>query len=161
MAYTEIKEKNGRKYYYRVKTIRDKDKFKKKRIYLGKNLSIKELREKENEADKQLITNKASNELDKLKLKIAEILKKNNIKKAGIFGSYARGDFKKNSDIDILIMPKKNMSLLDISGLKIELEDNLNKKVDLVSYKYIHPLLKEKILKSEVKIIWEGMQICL
>ena len=97
------------------------------------------------------ITNK--NELRKLQQKIVPILKSNNVVRAGIFGSYARGDFKKNSDIDILIMPPKDMSLLDISGIKIELEDNLNKKVDLVSYNYIHPSLKENILKSEVKII--------
>ena len=45
------------------------------------------------------------------------------------------------------------MSLLDISGIKIELEESLGKKVDVVSYKYIHPYLKKRILKSEVKII--------
>jgi len=153
MAYIEIKERNGRKYYYKVKSIRQKDRVYKDRIYLGVNLSKKELWEKENEVEKKLIISKTNDQLDKLKLKIVEILKKNNIKKAGIFGSYARGDFKKNSDIDILIEPSKNMSLLDISGIKIELEDNLNKKVDLVSYNYIHPNLKENILKSELKII--------
>ena len=153
MVFTEIKTRNEKKYYYRVLSVRKQGKVAKKREYLGVDLSKKELQEKENEADKKLITNKTSSELDKLKLKIVEILKKNNIKKAGIFGSYARGDFKKNSDIDILIMPSKDMSLLDISGIKIELEDNLNKKVDLVSYNYIHPRLKENILKSEVKII--------
>jgi len=153
MVFTEIKTRNKKKYYYRVLSVRKQGKITKKRKYLGVNLSEKELQEKESEADKNLIINKNNSELDKLRLKIVEILKKNNIKKAGIFGSYARGDFKKNSDIDILIMPSKDMSLLDISGLKIELEDNLNKKVDLVSYNYIHPMLKEKILKSEVKII--------
>ena len=70
-----------------------------------------------------------------------------------LFGSYARGDFKKGSDIDILIQPTKEMSLLDLSGLKIELEEVLNRKVDLVSYNYIHPYLKKKILEGEVRII--------
>ncbi len=89
----------------------------------------------------------------KIKSKIANILKKHKIVRAGIFGSYARGEQKKNSDIDILIEPGKDLSLLDISGLKIELEGVLNKKVDIVSYKYIHPYLKKKILESEIKII--------
>ena len=80
-------------------------------------------------------------------------MRKHRIKKAGLFGSYVRGEQKKNSDIDILIEPTKNMSLLDLSGLKIELEKALSKKVDLVSYKYIHPYLKEKILRNEVSII--------
>ncbi|MBS3076474.1 nucleotidyltransferase domain-containing protein [Candidatus Pacearchaeota archaeon] len=91
--------------------------------------------------------------LNKIIPKIKKILKKNKIKKAGIFGSYARGEQKENSDVDILIQPTKGMSLLDISGLKIELKTALGKKVDIVSYNYIHPFLKKKILESEVKII--------
>ena len=153
MAYTEIKKRNSNRYYYRVKSVRNGEKIQKERKYLGVNLSKEKLNEKESQADKQLNTKKKPSEITKLIPRIIEILKKNNIKKAGIFGSYARGDFKKNSDIDILIMPPKNMSLLDISGLKIELEDALGKKVDLVSYNYIHSQLKDKILESEVKII--------
>ena len=54
MAYTEIKEKKGRKYYYRVKSRRDRKKVRKERIYLGINLSKEELIRKENEADNKL-----------------------------------------------------------------------------------------------------------
>ena len=159
MTYTEIKKRNNKKYYYRILSVRKGRKISKKRKYLGVNLLEEELKEKENQADRELkVKNKKKEEiLNKLKAKIIKILKNNKIKKAGIFGSYARGDFKKNSDIDILIQPSKNMSLLDISGLKIELEAVLNKKTDLVSYKYIHPYLKNKILRSEVKIIWKGI----
>ena len=88
-----------------------------------------------------------------ISLKIINILKKYKIRRAGIFGSYVRGEEKKSSDIDILIEPTKNMSLFDISGLKIELENVLGRKVDIISYKYIHPYLKDRILKSEMKII--------
>ena len=132
------------------------DKISKKRRYLGVNLSKEELSSKEKEADKKFgLVNKNKKEeiIKKIKSKIIRILKKNKIKRAGIFGSYSRGKQKKNSDIDILIEPPKNISLLDLSGLKIELEDKLNKKVDIISYNYIHPKLKEKILKSEVRII--------
>ena len=52
--YTEIKEKNEKKYYYRVKSIRKGKKVDKKRIYLGKNLSKQELNKKEQEADKKI-----------------------------------------------------------------------------------------------------------
>lgn len=44
-----------------------------------------------------------TNELKKLKPMIVRTLKKDGIKKAGIFGSFVRGEEKKNSDIDILI----------------------------------------------------------
>lgn len=92
-------------------------------------------------------------ELKKLKPKIVGTLKKYGVKKAGIFGSFVRGEQKKGSDIDILIMPPKSMSLIDFVGVKLELEDNLKNKIDLVSYRGIHPLLKKQILKEEVKII--------
>ena len=156
MVFTEIRTQNNKKYYYRVLSIRNKDKISKKKIYLGINLSQEKLQEKEIQADKKLFEekrNRKGNEFQELKQKIIKILKQNNIKKAGIFGSYARGEQKKNSDIDILIQPTKKMSLLDISGLKIELTDNLNKKVDIISYKYIHSRLKQRILGEEVRII--------
>ena len=88
----------------------------------------------------------------KIKKSIAEVLKKHKIRKAGIFGSYARGEEKSNSDIDILIQPTKNMGI-EFVGIKLELEDKLGRKVDLVSYKGINPHLKKYILKDEVKII--------
>lgn len=54
MVYTEIKEKNNKKYYYRVKSVRKYDKINKERIYLGSNLSKSILRLKEKEADYML-----------------------------------------------------------------------------------------------------------
>ena len=92
-------------------------------------------------------------ELKNLKPTIIKILKKNGVTKAGIFGSYARGKPKKNSDIDILVKTKKSMSLLGFSHLKIELEENIEKKVDLVEYSTIKPLIKKEILNEEIKII--------
>ncbi len=83
---------------------------------------------------------------------VVPILKSKGIKKAGIFGSYARGEAKRNSDIDILIQPRKRMGF-GFFGLAIELEEKLGKKVDLVSYNGIRKELREQILKEEVKII--------
>ena len=95
------------------------------------------------------------NQLKEIKPKIKKILEENDIKKAGIFGSYARGEAKKNSDVDVLIeVPKgKKFSLLDLVGLEIELKKYLKKKVDLLTYGCIHPLLKKRILNEEVRII--------
>ena len=90
-----------------------------------------------------------------IKRKIIPILKRHGVLKAAIFGSAARGELKKRSDIDILVKLRKNKSLLDLVGLKLELEDKLNRKVDVVSYGGIHPLLKDIIL-SEQKIIYEN-----
>ncbi len=90
--------------------------------------------------------------LRELKKVVVPILKRNGVVKAGIFGSYARGEAKKDSDIDILIEPPKGIGFGFI-GIQLELEDKLKKKVDLLSYRAIHPLLKERILREEAKII--------
>jgi len=152
MTYTEVKEKNSKKYYYRVRSIRKGNKFKKERIYLGVNLTKENLIEKEKCADKKLIESKVQNNLIKIKPKLISVFKKNKIKKAGIFGSYARGDYRKNSDIDILIEPTKNMGF-GFAKVEMELEKALNIKVDLVSYNGISPHLRNDILNQEIRVI--------
>jgi len=88
------------------------------------------------------------------KNKIRKILRKNGIVRAGIFGSYARGEQKKKSDIDVLVKIKdKKMSLIGFIHIKHELEDALGRKVDMVEYAAIKPLIKDKILSEEVRII--------
>ncbi len=93
-----------------------------------------------------------SKEINQIAKIAVPILKKNGIVKAGIFGSYARGEQRKKSDIDILVRPSKKMGF-EFFGLAIELEEKLGKKVDLVTYKSIHPLIKDEVLKQEVKIL--------
>ena len=152
MAYTEVKERNGKKYYYRVRSIRDGGKFKKQRVYLGGNLSKEKLILKENMADSKLNARKKSSALDKIIPKIKQILRDNKVKKAGIFGSYVTGEQKKDSDIDILVEPPKGIGF-GFVRIQFELENKLKKKVDLVSYNGLSPYLKGRILNQEVRII--------
>jgi len=65
MVYTEIKEKNKKKYYYRVRSSREGKKFNKERIYLGVNLRIGDLKKKEEQADKILMETKINKGLIK------------------------------------------------------------------------------------------------
>jgi len=94
---------------------------------------------------------KKNKEIEKMKPKIVRVLKKNGIEKAGIFGSYARGEQKKKSDVDILV--EFNGSLLKLVGMELELKKRLKKEIDLLTYGGIHHLLKERILKEEVRIL--------
>ena len=96
---------------------------------------------------------KKNKDIIRIQKKITPILKKNNVARAGIFGSYARGEAKKRSDIDILIEIKKDVSLLDIIGIELKLKKILNRKVDLIEYSSIYPLLKDRILNEEVRIL--------
>lgn len=91
--------------------------------------------------------------IEEIKQKILPILRHYEVNKVGLFGSCLRGRMKKDSDIDILVEIKKDISLLDFVGLKQEIEEALKCKVDLVEYSTIKPLLKERILKEQVVIL--------
>jgi predicted nucleotidyltransferase len=80
--------------------------------------------------------------------KTIPILKRYGVAKAAVFGSYARGEAKNDSDIDLLVDIKKNISLLDFSALKQELQELLNRRVDLIEYSQIKPMLKQSILED-------------
>ena len=57
------------------------------------------------------------------------------------------------SDVDLLVEFESRQSLLDLAHLKNELEDAVERRVDLLTYKSLHPLLKERILAEQVPIL--------
>jgi predicted nucleotidyltransferase len=59
----------------------------------------------------------------------------------------------KESDEDILVEFEPGRSLLDLAGLKIELEENLGRRVDVLTYRSLNPLLKDRILKEQKPIL--------
>ncbi len=65
-----------------------------------------------------------------------------------VFGSFARGEQHRTSDIDLLIDLPDTMSLLDLSGLKIDLEEALRRKVDVVPARSIKAALRDTILSE-------------
>jgi predicted nucleotidyltransferase len=67
--------------------------------------------------------------------------------KIGIFGSFARGDNKKESDIDILVEFKESPSLLTLIKLENDLSEILGIKVDLVTT----GALKNKRIRKSIK----------
>lgn len=85
--------------------------------------------------------------------KVINILKSHGVKKAAVFGSFARGEEKKASDIDFLVELKPGRTLFDLGGLKVELEETLGRKVDLVEYSMLHPIIKEKVLKEKISFL--------
>jgi hypothetical protein len=83
---------------------------------------------------------------------IKKILEKNQVTKAAVFGSFARGESKKDSDIDLVIKPPENFTLLDVIGLKNELEDSLKRDVDLITFDSMNKRIKASILR-EMKVV--------
>lgn len=88
-----------------------------------------------------------------IKEKITPILQKHGVTRAGVFGSIARGEDTAQSDIDILIEIPHSHGLFEFLGIRNELEDALQKKVDLIEYEGIKKAIKENILKSHISIL--------
>lgn len=74
------------------------------------------------------------------------------VRTLAVFGSIARNEAKKSSDIDILVDFDSKKGLFVFVGLKNYLEDILNCEVDLVSKKALHPALKKRILSEARQI---------
>ncbi len=78
-------------------------------------------------------SNKKNNDtINKIKKLTKPIFEQYDVEKAYIFGSYARGDYNENSDIDIIIVAKNIRSLLVIGAILEALKQALNKEVDLI-----------------------------
>lgn len=88
--------------------------------------------------------------------KIKSYLTKSPIEKAWLFGSFARDEFKYDSDIDLLIKIKKSakLDLLDYIGITYELEDLLNRNVDVVQQGTLSKNI-ENIVNTEKVLIYE------
>jgi uncharacterized protein len=91
-------------------------------------------------------------DLQKTKKQIVPIIKKHNISKAALFGSIVTGKMNSDSDIDLLIDMPKDSSLFDLLRVKVDLEEQLGRKVDLVQYKAIKLRLKDEILSHQVSV---------
>ena len=91
---------------------------------------------------------------------IESILKKNkkkleeeyNVDIIGIFGSFARGEQKTDSDIDILVEFREHATLFDIAGLADALESEFNIKVDIVPRRALKSRFKKSILDEVIAI---------
>jgi predicted nucleotidyltransferase len=90
--------------------------------------------------------------LSKNREKIITISSKHKASNIRVFGSVARQDENENSDIDFLVTFDSKSTLFDKIELIEDLENLLNRKVDIVSDKAIHKYLKEKII-SEAKML--------
>jgi predicted nucleotidyltransferase len=81
-----------------------------------------------------------------------EIKEKFKAEVLGIFGSYARGEEKEESDIDVLVRFEEGATLLHLTGLGYYLEDLFEVPVDVVSERAIHPMMKDDVLKELVPV---------
>ena len=87
-----------------------------------------------------------------VKNEVSAILQQAGVKRAAVFGSFAREEATEKSDLDLLVELGEEKTLLDLIALKNRLERTLRLKVDLITYQSISPLLRERILEEQVPL---------
>ena len=90
--------------------------------------------------------------IEEIKIIAEPVFRKNKVKKAALFGSMANQNFSDNSDVDILVELDDSLSLLDFVGIKLDLEEALKRKVDLVEFEAVKPALRKYILANPIPI---------
>ena len=91
--------------------------------------------------------------VNQIKEKAGPILKQYGVVRSSLFGSAARGDDTDKSDIDILVEFRDSVGLFTLAKLRFQLEDALNKKVDVFTYRSVYPRLREYVEKDEVSLL--------
>lgn len=108
----------------------------------------------ENKGIKLFSKNECSRDivLKQLKKIKPELIKKYGVIKIGIFGSFARNEARKDSDIDI-VYEIENINGFSIVHIKEELENYFNKSIDIVRYREnMNPYLKERINSESIYV---------
>jgi len=94
-----------------------------------------------------------SGSVEKVLEKLKPILiRRFNVKRLGLFGSYVRGQARRSSDVDVLVEFSKNIDLLDFIALERYLAEQTGVKIDLVSLKALRPEFRTTILNEAVYI---------
>ncbi|MDM7462748.1 nucleotidyltransferase family protein [Tepidimonas taiwanensis] len=80
------------------------------------------------------------------------LAQRHGVRSLKLFGSMARGDATSDSDVDLLIDPLPGTSALAIGAFLMETQELLGRKVDVVSVRALHPLLRERILQEAIPL---------
>lgn len=87
--------------------------------------------------------------------KLQDICEANDISYLGLFGSFATGQEREDSDVDLLIDFRNTKSLLEKGKVIVEMQNLFNKEIDLVTRKNIKPSIKPYINKQLITLYGE------
>lgn len=88
-----------------------------------------------------------------LKERVEGVMRRRGVVRASLFGSVARGEEGEEGDVDFLVEFEPGRTLLDLAGLRLDLQELLERKVDVATPNSLHPELKHKILLEQVRIL--------
>ncbi len=81
-------------------------------------------------------------------IQIRQIAARHGATNLRVFGSIARGEDDKSSDLDLLVDTLPQTSAWFPAGLVLELEALLGRKIDVVTTKGLHPLIRDRVLRE-------------
>lgn len=90
--------------------------------------------------------------LSKLKALKPAIIAQYRARKISLFGSFVRGEQKANSDIDLLVEFTEDADLFDLIGVSLFLEEELQRKVDVVPQRALRAELHESVLQEVITV---------
>lgn len=91
--------------------------------------------------------------IDDIRNKVTNVMRRRGVIRASIFGSIARGEATRTSDVDFLVEFETGRSLIDLAGLRLDLAETLERHVDVATPNSLHPRLRDRILKELVPIL--------
>ena len=97
---------------------------------------------------------------EEIAAKIAPVARKHALRRVWLFGSRARGDARPDSDVDLLITREGSsvQSLLDLSGLWLDLRDALGTDLDLVTVEGIQQGLSRRSPSMSARTLYEDIE---
>jgi uncharacterized protein len=91
-------------------------------------------------------------ELRERRDEIIEVARARGASHVRVFGSIARGDATETSDVDFLVDLEPGRSLMDLGGLLMDLQDLLQRNVDVVTERGLRPRVAERVLADAVEL---------
>lgn len=85
-------------------------------------------------------------------LEIEAYFRQRNIRRAAVFGSFARGEETESSDLDLLI-DADGLTLFDVLRMEEDLEKLTGRKIDLVEFRAVKPTLRKHIFAQTVELL--------
>jgi predicted nucleotidyltransferase len=83
---------------------------------------------------------------------IQTYLRAKNIRRAAVFGSFARGEETEQSDLDLLI-EAEGLTLFDVLQMEEDLGRLTNRKIDIVEYRAVKPALQKHVFAKTVELV--------
>ena len=94
----------------------------------------------------------SSSLLQRYRTEILDLAVRHGARNVRVFGSLAHGEGDRGSDLDLLVTLGEGRSLLDLVGLKQDLEDLVHRPVDVVTEQALSPYLRERVLSEAIPL---------